>query len=56
MLIFYFAGIMNIRAIQEVMDTQTLEYSFPFSKFPFPTDIVTIVLCEGRKSAFFQVS
>jgi len=47
-------GSMNIRAVQEVMDTQTLEYSFPFSKFSFPTDIVTIVLCEGRKSAFFQ--
>ncbi|KAG1748962.1 putative alanine racemase-domain-containing protein [Suillus paluster] len=47
-------GIMNIKAIQEVMDAQTLEYSFPFSKFPFPTDIVTIVLCEGWKSAFFQ--
>jgi hypothetical protein len=47
-------GIMNIRAVQEVMDAQTLEYSFPFSKFSFPTDIVTIVLCDGRKSAFFQ--
>ncbi|KAG1882914.1 putative alanine racemase-domain-containing protein [Suillus subluteus] len=47
-------GIMNIRAVQEVMDAQTLEYSFPFSKFTFPTDIVTIVLCDGRKSAFFQ--
>ncbi|KAG0705327.1 putative alanine racemase-domain-containing protein [Suillus ampliporus] len=47
-------GIMNIKAVQEVMDAQTLEYSFPFSKFSFPTDIVTIVLCEGRKSAFFQ--
>ncbi|OJA18869.1 hypothetical protein AZE42_08571 [Rhizopogon vesiculosus] len=47
-------GVMNIRAVQEVMDAQTLEYSFPFSKFSFPTDIVTIVLCEGRKSAFFQ--
>jgi hypothetical protein len=46
---------MNIRAVQEVMDAQTLEYSFPFSKFSFPTDIVTIVLCDGRKSAFFQV-
>ncbi|KAG2348450.1 hypothetical protein BDR05DRAFT_925918 [Suillus weaverae] len=49
-------GIMNIRAVQEVMDAQTLEYSFPFSKFSFPTDIVTIVLCDGRKSAFFQTS
>ncbi|KAG2075917.1 hypothetical protein BDR04DRAFT_1139765 [Suillus decipiens] len=47
-------GIMNIRAVQEVMDAQTLEYSFPFSKFSFPTDIVMIVLCDGRKSAFFQ--
>lgn len=46
---------MNIRAVQEVMNAQTLEYSFPFSKFSFSTDIVTIVLCDGRKSAFFQV-
>ncbi|KAH7889846.1 putative alanine racemase-domain-containing protein [Phlebopus sp. FC_14] len=47
-------GVMNIRAIQEVMNSQTLEYTFPFSKFTFNTDISFIVLSEGRKSAFFQ--
>ena len=45
---------MNIRALQEVMDAQTLGYVFPFSQFSFPTDITSIVLAEGRKSAFFK--
>jgi hypothetical protein len=49
-------GIMNIRAIQDVMNSQTLEYIFPFSsKFRFNTDISVIVVSEGRKSTFFQV-
>ena len=47
-------GIMNVRALQEVMDAQTLAYIFPFSQFSFPTDISCIVLAEGRKSAFFK--
>ncbi|KAF8837022.1 hypothetical protein BDN67DRAFT_973512 [Paxillus ammoniavirescens] len=50
-------GIMNIRAIQDVMNSQTLEYIFPFSsKFRFNTDISVIVVSEGRKSTFFQTS
>ncbi|KAH7927729.1 hypothetical protein BV22DRAFT_1084528 [Leucogyrophana mollusca] len=49
-------GIMNIRALQEVMNSQTLEYAFPYSKFSFPTDIVFVVCSEGRKSAFFQTT
>ncbi|KIO13168.1 hypothetical protein M404DRAFT_992747 [Pisolithus tinctorius Marx 270] len=49
-------GLMNIRAIQEIMDSQTLDYTFPFSRFTFETDISTVVLAEGRKSAFFQTS
>ena len=48
-------GIMNVRALQEVMDGQTLAYAFPFSQFSFPTDISCIILSEGRKSAFFKV-
>ncbi|KAI6126213.1 hypothetical protein EV401DRAFT_2258355 [Pisolithus croceorrhizus] len=47
-------GLMNIRAIQEIMTSQTLQYTFPFSRFTFETDISAIVLVEGRKSTFFQ--
>lgn len=49
-------GLMNIRAIQEMMNSQTLDYTFPFSRFTFETDISTIVLVEGRKSTFFETS
>lgn len=49
-------GIINISTLQEVMNTQTLAYRFPFSQFSFPTDISCIVLTEGKKSAFFKVS
>ncbi|KAI6167199.1 mini-chromosome maintenance replisome factor-domain-containing protein [Pisolithus thermaeus] len=49
-------GLMNIRAIQEIMTSQTLHYTFPFSRFTFETDISAIVLVEGRKSTFFQTS
>ncbi|OJT14187.1 Mini-chromosome maintenance complex-binding protein [Trametes pubescens] len=47
-------GVMNVRALQDVMDAQTLPYIFPFSQFSFPTDVSCIVLSEGRKSAFFR--
>ncbi|KAL0947281.1 hypothetical protein HGRIS_013401 [Hohenbuehelia grisea] len=49
-------GIMNLRAIQEIMNGQAVDYVFPFSKFSFPTDIVCITISEGRKSTFFQTS
>lgn len=45
---------MNVHALQDVMDSQTLAYVFPFSQFSFPTDISCIVLSEGRKSTFFR--
>lgn len=48
-------GIMNLKALQDVMSTQSLPYVFPFSQFSFPTDLGFVVLAEGRKSAFFQV-
>ncbi|TFY68061.1 hypothetical protein EVJ58_g1224 [Rhodofomes roseus] len=41
-------GVLNIRALQEVMTAQTLSYTFPFSSFSFPTDISCIVLSEGK--------
>jgi hypothetical protein len=48
-------GVLNVRTVQQVMDTQTLAYKFPFSEFSFPTDINFVVLAEGTKSALFQV-
>ncbi len=48
-------GVLNVRAIQQVIDTQTLAYKFPFSEFSFPTDISFVVLAQGTKSALFQV-
>ena len=48
-------GVLNVRAIQEVLSTQTLAYKFPFSEFSFPTDIGFVILAEGTKSALFQV-
>ncbi|KAF9492272.1 hypothetical protein BDN71DRAFT_1451837 [Pleurotus eryngii] len=49
-------GIMNIRAIQEFMNGQTLDYVFPYSRFSFPTDAACFTACEGKKSVFFQTS
>lgn len=46
---------MNLKALQDVMTSQSLPYVFPFSQFSFPTDLGFIILTEGRKSAFFQV-
>jgi hypothetical protein len=48
-------GVLNVRAIQEVISTQTLAYKFPFSEFSFSTDIGFVVLAQGTKSALFQV-
>ena len=46
-------GVLNVRAIQQVMSTQTLAYKF--SEFSFPTDIGFVILAQGTKSALFQV-
>ena len=49
-------GITNIQAIQNVINSQTVDYIFPFSsRFTFHTDLSIIVVSEGRKSALFQV-
>ncbi|KAI0304404.1 hypothetical protein B0F90DRAFT_1809233 [Multifurca ochricompacta] len=48
-------GVLNVRAIQQVINTQTLAYKFPFSEFSFPTDITFVILAQGTKSALFQV-
>jgi len=47
-------GVLNVQAIQQVIDTQTVVYKFPFSEFSFPTDINFVILAEGTKSALFQ--
>lgn len=47
-------GVLNVRTIQQVISTQTLDYKFPFSEFSFPTDISFLVLAQGSKSALFQ--
>ena len=48
-------GVLNVRAVQQVISTQTLAYKFPFSEFSFPTDIGFVILAQGTKSALFQV-
>jgi hypothetical protein len=48
-------GLLNLRAIQDMINGQTLDYVFPFSRFTFPTDVSFLVLAQGQKSAFFQV-
>ena len=40
------AGLLNITTLQEVLSSQTLTYTFPFSSFSFPTDISCIILTE----------
>jgi Mini-chromosome maintenance replisome factor len=47
-------GVLNVRAIQQVISTQTLAYKFPYSEFSFPTDINFVILAQGTKSALFQ--
>ena len=49
------SGVLNVRTIQQVINTQTLDYKFPFSEFSFPTDISFVILAQGSKSALFQV-
>jgi Mini-chromosome maintenance replisome factor len=51
----FMTGIMNLKALQDVMSSQSLPYIFPFSQFSFPTDLGFVILAEGKKSAFFQV-
>ncbi|KAJ3772991.1 hypothetical protein FB446DRAFT_688433 [Lentinula raphanica] len=47
-------GVRNLRALQEVIHNQTLEYVFPYSGFRFETDIGFIVCTEGKKSALAE--
>ncbi|KAF5383453.1 hypothetical protein D9757_006108 [Collybiopsis confluens] len=47
-------GVRNLRALQEVIQNQTLEYVFPYSGFRFETDIGCVVCTEGRKSAMVE--
>ena len=49
-------GVTTIRAVQEMMKHQTVEYIFPFSNYTFETDVNFIVLANGKQSTFFKVS
>ena len=48
-------GVMSIRSVQQMMNYQTLEYIFPFSRFEFETDVNVIIATAGRQSTFFEV-
>jgi hypothetical protein len=52
----WISGISNLHAVQGVIDSQTLQYVFPFSEFTFDTEINFIILSEAKKGAFFKVS
>ncbi|TFK99027.1 hypothetical protein BDV98DRAFT_533420 [Pterulicium gracile] len=47
-------GISNLAAVQKMMTSQALDYTFPFSSFTFETDVASVVLASGSKSAFFK--
>ncbi|KAF9532404.1 putative alanine racemase-domain-containing protein [Crepidotus variabilis] len=49
-------GVSNIRVVQEAMQSQTLEYVFPFSNYRFETDINFVVLTESKNSTFFETN
>jgi len=49
-------GVMTIRAVQEMMRHQTLEYIFPFSSHTFETDINLFILANGKQSTFFKTN
>lgn len=49
------AGLVNLQRMQDMMTSQKLEYIFPFSKFSFETEVNFLLMCQGSKSAFFQV-
>lgn len=48
-------GVRSLKEIQEVMSNQSLRFFFPFSQFSFNTEIVFLMLVEGRRSPFFTV-
>ncbi|TIB70550.1 hypothetical protein E3Q22_00497 [Wallemia mellicola] len=43
-------GVRNVHSIQNVIQSQKLEYNFPFSAFPFETDLITVILTDHSKS------
>ncbi|KAH6918815.1 putative alanine racemase-domain-containing protein [Coprinopsis sp. MPI-PUGE-AT-0042] len=46
-------GLLNLKQVQDMMTSQTLDYAFPFSRYSFETDVSFIALVPGKKSAFF---
>ncbi|KZS89873.1 hypothetical protein SISNIDRAFT_416121 [Sistotremastrum niveocremeum HHB9708] len=47
-------GLRNIESLQTVLQTQTLNYIFPFSAYPFPTRLRVIVLTESKRTAIVK--
>ncbi|TIA97065.1 hypothetical protein E3P94_03204 [Wallemia ichthyophaga] len=43
-------GVRNVHSIQNVIQSQKLEYGFPFSSFAFDTDLISVVLTDHSKS------
>ncbi|TFK25023.1 hypothetical protein FA15DRAFT_668897 [Coprinopsis marcescibilis] len=47
-------GLLNLRQIQDMINMQTLDYVFPFSRYTFETDVTFLVIAGGNRSAFFK--
>lgn len=43
-------GVRNMHSIQNVIQSQKLDYGFPFSSFTFDTDLIGVVLTDHSKS------
>ena len=48
LLILFVAGVKNITALGNVIQWQKVEYDFNFHKVDFPTNIICLVLSEGK--------
>ncbi|EKM82874.1 hypothetical protein AGABI1DRAFT_104708 [Agaricus bisporus var. burnettii JB137-S8] len=48
-------GLENLRAVQDMMNGQTLDYVFPFSRFTFPTDTSNNVTLKPRSGMEFDL-
>ncbi|KAF8314823.1 uncharacterized protein EI90DRAFT_2947780 [Cantharellus anzutake] len=47
-------GVRNVAALKQCVRNQTLDYIFPYSSFPFQTDLEFIALAQGRTSPFVE--
>lgn len=47
-------GVRNLKALNDIMDHQKLNYMFPFNNYEFNTDIGIIILSNAK--TFLSVS